>query len=143
MHDQYDARPLRIIVETRNGIPNDIVTDGTHYYPISHTWKDDAWFHASMWDTGVCYQHSHLTDFADELRRLHHTNVANALYSYCHWTLVQVYLTVTNPSPINAAFLHTLTEEIKHYEIIWETWKDNNPTLWESLGSHPKLNQMS
>ena len=137
MHTHDDTRPLRTITETRNGIPNDVVTDGTHYYPMAPTWESDAWFHAERWDTGVCYEHEYLMDAAAELRRLQHTDIANTLYHYCHWSLVHVYLTTANLPPVNAAFLRKLTQEIEHYEHSWTNWRNENPALWASLGSHP------
>ena len=137
MHTHDDTRPLRTITETRNGIPNDVVTDGTHYYPMAPTWESDAWFHAEMWDTGVCYEHEYLMDAAAELRRLQHTDIANTLHHYCHWSLVHVYLTAANPPPVNAAFLRKLTQEIEHYKHSWTKWRNENPALWASLGSHP------
>ena len=76
-------------------------------------------------------------DAAAELRRLQHTDIANTLHHYCHWSLVHVYLTAANPPPVNAAFLRKLTQEIEHYEHSWTKWRNENPALWASLGSHP------
>ena len=129
MNTQDDTRPIRTISETRHGVRNDIITDGTHYYPLSPTWKSEAWFHASMWDPGVCFENNSLKNFVNELQRRQYTEVANALYSYCYWTLVNVYLTATNPPPINAKVKKTLDDEITHFKIIWETWRKENPTL--------------
>ena len=139
MHIPDDTRLVRTILETRHGIQNDIIMDGTHYYPLSPSWQSDAWFHVSLWDPGVCHVINGLQNNETELRRLGYTTIADIISSYCHWLLVHVYLTATNPPPINAAVLRTLSAEIDYQETIWDTWRQRNRDNWTRLGSHPAI----
>ena len=75
-----------------------------------------------MWDPDVCQVINGLQNNETELRRLGYTTIADVISSYCHWILVHVYLTATNPPPINAAVLRTVSAEIEYQENIWDTW---------------------